>query len=61
MACPGIVKVKSQPHWGIPSQGCPAHLLESPWCPEGTGQMFRETGAHTPEGGGESWQDHVPV
>ncbi len=55
----GDSKVKSQPNWGIPSQVCPANLLERPLCTEGIGQMLRETGAHTPEGGGESWQDHV--
>ena len=41
------------------SQVCAANVLERQLCPEETGQMLRETGAHTPEGGGESWQDHV--
>jgi len=55
----GDAKVKSQPNWGIPSHVCPANLLERQWCTAGIGQMLRATGAHTPEGGGESWQDHV--
>jgi hypothetical protein len=45
--------------WLSASHVCPAHVLERQWCTAGIGQMLRETGAHTPEGGGESWQDHV--
>ena len=46
-------------NWIIPSQVCPANLLERRLWTEMIGQMLGLSGAHTPEGGGEPWQDHV--
>ena len=37
----------------------PANLLEKQLYTEGIGQMLLETGAYTPEVGGEPWQDRV--
>ena len=55
----GESKIKSQPNWEILGQIYPASLLERQLCTEGIGQMLLETGTYTPEGGGETWQDHV--